>query len=88
MFHSGEFAIFKAAGCEQVFFGDTLIGSGLPSLTYMLSFAGMADLEAGWNLFNTNPDWKKLSSDPRFTSDSIVSNVSDIILNPLACSQI
>ncbi len=88
MFHSGEFAIFKAAGCQQVFFGDTLIGSGLPSLTYMLSFAGMSELEAGWNLFNTNPDWKKLSSDPRFTSDSIVSNVSDIILNPLGCSQI
>ena len=38
MFHKGEFEIFQKAGCHPVFFSDTLIGSRLPSLTYMLSF--------------------------------------------------
>ena len=49
MFHSGEFEIFKATGFHPVFFGDTLVGSRMPSLTYMLSFAryGGARSEVG-----------------------------------------
>ena len=39
MFHSGEFEIFKNAGCNPVFFANALAGSRLPSLTYMLSFS-------------------------------------------------
>ncbi len=42
MFHSGEFEIFKNAAFQMVFFGDTLIGQRMPSLTYMLSFADSA----------------------------------------------
>ena len=49
MFHSGEFEIFLNAGFHPVFFGDTLVGSRLPSLTYMLSFADTAELEAKWD---------------------------------------
>jgi hypothetical protein len=39
MFHHGEFEMFQSAGFGQVFYGDTLIGSRMPNLTYMLSFA-------------------------------------------------
>ena len=46
MFHSGEFEIFLNAGFHPVFFGDTLIGSRMPNLTYMLSFADLAELDA------------------------------------------
>ena len=88
MFHSGEFQIFQDAGCQQVFFGDTLIGSHTPSLTYMLSFADTAELEAHWDVFFADPRWKKLSSDPRFTFDTIVTNVSNQVLSPLNCSQV
>jgi hypothetical protein len=88
MFHSGEFDIFKAAGCHPVFFGDTLVGSRMPNLTYMLSFADMAALEAGWDLFLNDPAWKKLSASPRFAFDHIVTNVSNLTLSPLNCSQV
>lgn len=88
MFHSGEFDIFRAAGFHPVFFGDGLVGSRLPSLTYMLSFADMAELEAKWDIFRNDPAWKKLSSDPRFAFDQIVTNISNLILSPLDCSQI
>jgi hypothetical protein len=88
MFHSGEFGIFQKAGCNPVFFSDTLFGSRLPSLTYMLSFENTAALEAGWKLFRDDPDWKKLAASPRFAFDSIVSNVSNLVLSPLSCSQI
>lgn len=88
MFHSGEFEIFRNAGFHPVFFGDTLIGPRLPNLTYMLSFADMADLETKWDIFRNDPAWKKLSADPRFSYEAIVSKISNLILRPLAASQI
>jgi NIPSNAP len=88
MFHSGEFDYFKAAGCHPVFFGDALAGPRLPCLTYMLSFTDLAALEAGWDAFRNDPGWKKLSSNPRYSYDAIVSNISNLVLSPMECSQI
>lgn len=88
MFHSGEFEIFKAAGFHPVFFGDTLVGSRMPSLTYMLSFGDMTELGAKWDVFRNDPAWKRLSADPRFAFDPIVMNISNLLLSPLDCSQI
>ncbi len=88
MFHSGEFEIFKAAGFHPVFFGDTLIGTRMPNLTYMLSFADLAELEAKWDVFRSDPSWKKLSADPRFAFEPIVDNITNLVLSPLGCSQI
>ena len=59
MFHNGEFDIFQKAGFWQVFYGDTLIGPRLPQLTYMLSFPELADMDAKWDAFRNDPDWKK-----------------------------
>jgi hypothetical protein len=88
MFHSGEFEIFLNAGFHPVFFGDTLFGSRMPSLTYMLGFANQQELEAKWDLFRNDPAWKKLSTSPRYSSDQLVTNITNLILSPLDCSQI
>lgn len=88
MFHSGEFEIFLKSGFHPVLFGDALFGSRLPNLTYMLAFENTAELEAKWDLFRSDPDWKKLSASPRFAFDQIVTNISNLMLSPLACSQI
>ena len=88
MFHSGEFEIFLNAGFHPVFFGDTLIGARLPNLTYMLSFTDTAELEAKWLTFRNDPAWKKLSTSPRFAFDQIVTNINNLMLSPLDCSQV
>jgi hypothetical protein len=88
MFHAGEFDIFKVAGFHNVFFGDTLIGARMPSLTYMLSFPSLTELDAHWDAFRNNPDWKKLSADQKFAFEPIVSNITNLILSPLPSSQI
>jgi hypothetical protein len=88
MFHSGEFELFKAAGFHPVFFGDTQIGARMPNLHYMLAFNSMAELDAQWDVFRNDPAWKKLSSNPRFSFDNIVDNITNLVLSPLACSQI
>ncbi len=88
MFNNGEFEIFKAAGFNLVFFGDTIVGPRMPNLTYMLSVPDAATMDAHWDAFRNNPDWKKLSSDPRYAYEQIVSNISNYVLSPLSSSQI
>jgi hypothetical protein len=88
MFHSGEFEIFKNAGFHPVFFADTLVGPRMPSLTYMVSFSNSAELDVQWDAFRNDPAWKKLSADPRFAFEAIVSNVTNLVLSPLSSSQI
>jgi len=88
MFHAGEFDIFLKAGFHPVFFGDALAGSLLPHLTYMLSFKDSAELEAKWDVFRNDPAWKQLSTSPRYGSDQLVTNIDNLLLSPLACSQI
>jgi len=88
MFNNGEFDIFKAAGFSLVFFGDTIVGPRMPNLTYMLSVPDAATMDAHWDAFSNNPDWKKLSSDSRYAFEAIVSNISNYVLSPLAASQI
>jgi hypothetical protein len=88
MFNSGEFDIFVKAALHPVFFGDTLVGSRLPNLTYMLSMTDLTELDAKWDLFRNDPAWKKLSTSQRYAYDQIVTNVTNLILSPLSCSQI
>jgi hypothetical protein len=88
MFNSGEFGVFQRAGFWQIFYGDTLIGSHLPNLTYMLSFPDLSELNAKWKAFGSDPEWKKLTSSSRFNFEEIVSNITSLILNPTSYSQI
>jgi hypothetical protein len=88
MFHSGEFDVFQRAGFWQVFFGDVLIGPRLPKLTYMLGFPDLSERNAKWKAFQTDPEWKKLTSSSRFNYESIVSNVTNVMISPTAYSQV
>jgi hypothetical protein len=88
MFNQAELAIFRNTGFHPVFYGDTLVGPRLPKLTYMLSFANMDELNAKWAVFGADPEWKKLSTSPRYAFEEIVSNISNLILSPLTGSQI
>ena len=47
----GEIAIFRRVGMRPVFFGQTLIGSKLPNLTYMLAFDNEQAMTTAWNGF-------------------------------------
>jgi len=88
MFNRGEIALFRRTGLQPVFFGQTLIGSRLPNLTYMLVFDGLEQRTANWARFVADPDWKKLSTTPGYTNPEAVSNISNIFLQPAGYSQI
>ena len=88
MFENGEIAIFQKTGLTPVFFGHNLSGTRLPSLTYMLTFADVAELSAHWSAFGSSPEWKDISHRPGFSDADIVNNITNLYLSPLASSQI
>ena len=88
MFNKGEIEIFRRVGLTPVFFGETLIGTKLPCLTYMLVFENMAAHDANWGKFGGDPEWKKLSTTPGYTDPEILTNITNVFLRPTAYSQI
>lgn len=88
MFNESEFAIFLRAGLTPVFFGDTLIGPRQPALTYMLTFKDVADLNESWGKFIADPAWTELSSRAVYAGPETVSNITNLYLSPLDCSQV
>jgi hypothetical protein len=87
MFNTGgEIAIFRRCGLPIVFFGQALVGSKLPNLTYMLSFEDEAAMKKGWANFGQDPDWKTLRDDPQYRDT--VSTITNLVLRPASSSQI
>jgi hypothetical protein len=85
---AGEIAIFRRVGLTPVFFAQTLTGTGLPSLTYLLTFPDLATREKTWNAFRGDPEWKTLSTTPGYTDAEIVTDINNQILAPTAYSQV
>lgn len=88
MFNLHEIAIFRKVGLHPVFFGEALVGSRLPNLTYMLSFESMDEQKANWKKFGADPDWQKLRAMPEYADKKILSNITNLSLRPTAYSQL
>ena len=88
MFNQGEIDIFRRTGLTPVFFGSNIIGTRLPSLTYLLVFEDMAARDRNWSQFVSHPDWKKLVATPGYADAEIVTNIHSFILRPTVYSQI
>ena len=82
----GEIKVFRKTGLNPVFFGQALIGSKLPNLTYMLGFDDVEAMKAGWQTFLKDPGWIALKTDEQYKDT--VSNITNWILRPTAASEI
>ena len=87
MFNAGgEVAIFRQTGPKPVFYGEAIIGTKLPNLTYMVVHDDMEAKDKNWKSFGSSAAWKKLRSDPAYKDT--VSHITKAFLKPAACSQI
>jgi hypothetical protein len=84
----GEIGVFRACGMQPVFFGEAIEGANMPHVTYMLAFENLAARDKLWAAFRTNPDWQKLQTNADYSSPSLVINISNAILAPVAGSDI
>ena len=86
MFNDGEIPIFRDAGFETVFFGESLIGPGLPNLQYLLAAPDMEANQAGWKAFVKHPDWKAMKDLPKYADT--VSHIDKLFLAPTSFSEV
>jgi hypothetical protein len=85
---AGEIRIFREAGLNPVFFGQTLVGNRMPNLTYMLVFKSMEEQKAAWIRFVSHPDWKKISAMPEYSDKAILSGITNLSLVAADYSQV
>lgn len=88
MFNKGEIAIFRRVGLTPVLFGEAILGTRLPNLTYLLAFDDDVARTAAWNRFRADPEWLKLKAIPEYEDKRIVSKITNTLLMPAEYSQI
>ena len=86
MFNWGEIQLMRDVGLGPVFYGQALIGSNLPHLTYMLSAEDQAEHNKHWDAFKKDPAWEKMKNDPLYAD--AVSKIANRFLVPTEYSQI
>jgi hypothetical protein len=86
MFNAGEIQLMRDVGLGPIFYGQALIGSNLPHLTYMLSAENQEAHSKHWDAFKSSPIWDKLKNDPQYADT--VSKIANRFLVPAPYSQI
>jgi len=87
MFNTGgEIDLFRLTGLNPVFFGESIIGSKMPNLTYMVGFDDADAQKKAWDTFRKHPTWDKLKADPHYKDT--VSTITNLVLRPSVSSQI
>lgn len=85
---AGEIAIFRRVGLHAVFFGEAMVGTHMPNLTYMLVFDSQDELKAHWAKFGSDPGWQKLKTMAEYSDKAILCGITNLILKPAEYSQI
>lgn len=88
MFNKGEISIFRRVGLTPVLFGEAVVGTRIPNLTYLLVFDDDTARNEAWNRFRTDPEWIKLKAIPEYEDKRIVSKITNKLLTPADYSQI
>ena len=86
MFNAGEIDLMRQVGLGPIFYGQALIGSNLPHLTYMVSGENQEEHKKHWGAFGSHPTWTKLKNDPQYADT--VSKIKNQFLVPTSYSQI
>ncbi len=86
MFNSGEIDLMREVALAPIFYGQALVGSNLPHLTYMLSAEDEAAHGKHWDSFRQHATWTKMKNDPKYADT--VSKIVNRFVVPTAYSQI
>lgn len=62
MFNEGEIQLFDKVGLDAVFYGEAVIASNLPNLTYMLVHDDEEAQKASWKRFLEHPEWAEMKA--------------------------
>lgn len=80
----GEIELFKSLKFDAVFYGEVLVGSHMPNLMYMITFADMKSHDDKWKSFRESEGWKKLSGMDEYKNT--VSKANPYLMHPTSYS--
>lgn len=86
-FQNHTLKLWDKHGIRQAGFWTTLVGESNQDLTYLVQWDSMAEREAKWLAFQTDPDW--IAARAQTEADGqIVLSVSNQLLAPTAFSSV
>ena len=85
MFNEGEIDLMREVEMSPVFYGETLIGSDVPNLVYMLSADDMESHQSHWKAFLAHPTWERMKGMEKYKDT--VSKIKNWFLEPTSYSQ-
>jgi hypothetical protein len=80
----GEIAIFQSIGANPVFYAKVILGSLMPRLIYMTTYADMKSHDEHWTAFRNSDGWKKLSAMEEYKNTT--SKTKAFLLHPTSYS--
>jgi hypothetical protein len=86
-FETVTLKLWEKHGIKQAGFFTTLIGASNQELTYFLAWESLADREAKWGKFMTDPDWMKARAESE-ADGQIINNIVSQLLTPTAFSSV
>jgi hypothetical protein len=84
-FNDHTLRIWAKHGIRQVGFWTTLVGESANDLTYLLAWDSMAEREAKWAAFGSDPEWLSVREESE-RDGPINANISNQFLNPTSFS--
>ena len=86
-FENVTLTLWQRHGIRQAGFWTTLVGESSLDLHYLLAWESMAEREAKWGAFSTDPEWlaKRAESE---RDGPIIANVTNAFLQPTAFSAV
>ena len=86
-FQSATLGLWEKHGIRQVGFWTVLVGDGNQDLYYLLEWKDMAEREAKWGAFQSDPEWQAKRAESE-RDGPIVANVTSSFLAPTAYSRL
>jgi hypothetical protein len=80
----GEIGIFEKIGANAAFYAKVILGSQMPRLIYMTTYADMKSHDDCWTAFRNHPDWKRISSMEEYKNTT--SKTRAFLLHPTSYS--
>ena len=80
MFNEEEIQIFRDCDINPVFFGETIMGSHMPSLIFMAHYADMDARARSWSPFGKSEGRSRIKNHLGWSNMGIFSTVSTIHL--------
>jgi len=76
----GEIGIFENVGANAVFYAKVILGSRMPRLIYMTTYADMKAHDEKWAAFRNHADWKRISGLEEYKNST--SKTNPYLLHP------